>query len=169
MPSLVSRIFLASVVLIILIISLVKAGLPSDHNHNHNHNLNHHNIHHQDNDDTTTLNTNTNTKNQEDGHNHKMTTNFLKKSTSSSGLSNAAMLNDDFEYALGPPDSGFSIFLAERTKKVHFIRHAEGYHNVATKESGTNTCLHRGEGEAANQHPLYDSRLTPKGLSLIHI
>ena len=162
MHSLVSRIFIASVVLIILIISLVKAGLPSDHNHNHN--LNHH-IHHQDNDDTTTSNTNTNTKHQEeDGHHHKMTTNFLKKSTSSSGLSNAAMLNDDFEYALGPPDSGFSIFLAERTKKVHFIRHAEGYHNVATKESGTNTCLHRGEGEAANQHPLYDSRLTPKGI-----
>ena len=35
------------------------------------------------------------------------------------------MLDDNFQYALGPPESGFSIFLAERTKKVHFIRHAE--------------------------------------------
>mmetsp|Transcript_39110 Transcript_39110/g.47042 ORF Transcript_39110/g.47042 Transcript_39110/m.47042 type:complete len:316 (+) Transcript_39110:141-1088(+) len=90
-----------------------------------------------------------------------MTTNFLKKSGSSGGLK--AMVDDEFEYALGPPDSGFSIFLAERTKKVHFIRHAEGYHNVATKESGANDCLHRGEATAAD-HPLYDSRLTEKGI-----
>jgi len=90
-----------------------------------------------------------------------MTTNFLKKSVSSSGLN--AMLDDQFEYALGPPDSGFSIFLADRTKKVHFIRHAEGFHNVATKETGANDCLHRGD-EPASKHPLHDSRLTKKGI-----
>ena len=64
-----------------------------------------------------------------------MSTNFfaMKRSGSSGGLKNSgsssgglnAMLDDNFQYALGPPESGFSIFLAERTKKVHFIRHAE--------------------------------------------
>lgn len=94
-----------------------------------------------------------------------MATNFLamKRSTSSGAL-NAAMEGDGFEYTLGPPESGFSLFLAERTKKVHFIRHAEGYHNVATKESGDNHCLLRGEAPAA-AHKLYDSRLTPKGIA----
>ncbi|EJK64249.1 hypothetical protein THAOC_15037, partial [Thalassiosira oceanica] len=71
----------------------------------------------------------------------EMATNFLgmKKSSSSGGLH--AMEGDGFEYSLGPPESGFSMFLADRTKKVHFIRHAEGYHNVATKETGSNECL----------------------------
>lgn len=51
-----------------------------------------------------------------------MATSFLglKKSNSSNALN--AMEGDGFEYSLGPPESGFSIFLAERTKKVHFIR-----------------------------------------------
>jgi len=94
-----------------------------------------------------------------------MSTNFLglKKSTSSAAL-NAAMEGDGFEYTLGPPESGFSLFLAERTKKVHFIRHAEGYHNVATKETGDNHCLLRGDAPAS-AHKLYDSRLTPKGIA----
>jgi len=65
---------------------------------------------------------------------------------------------------LGPPDSGFSIFLADRTKKIHFIRHAEGYHNVATKETGSNDCLLRCDQPAAS-HALYDSRLTAKGIA----
>jgi len=54
-----------------------------------------------------------------------MSTNFfgLKKSKSGGALN--AMVDDGFEYSLGPPESGFSLFLAERTKKVHFIRHAE--------------------------------------------
>lgn len=93
-----------------------------------------------------------------------MATNFLsmKRAASSAGL--AAMEGDGFEYSLGPPESGFSLFLAERTKKVHFIRHAEGYHNVATKETGDNNCLLRGDS-AASAHPLYDSRLTAKGIA----
>lgn len=73
------------------------------------------------------------------------------------------MLDDGFEYSLGPPSSGFSIFLASRTKKVHFIRHAEGYHNVATNETGSNHCLLRGDAPAS-EHPLYDSRLTVEGI-----
>lgn len=28
-------------------------------------------------------------------------------------------------FSIGAPNTGFSIFLADRTKKVHFIRHAE--------------------------------------------
>ncbi len=74
-----------------------------------------------------------------------------------------AMEGDGFEYSLRPPDSGFSIFSADRTKKIHFIRHAEGYHNVATKETGSNDCLLRGDEPAAAHH-LYDSRLTAKGM-----
>lgn len=74
-----------------------------------------------------------------------------------------AMEGDGFEFTLGPPESGFSLFLAERTKKVHFIRHAEGYHNVATKETGSNHCLLR-EDNPAVAHALYDSRLTEKGI-----
>jgi len=75
------------------------------------------------------------------------------------------MIDDGFQFALGPPESGFSIFLAERTKKVHFIRHAEGYHNVATKESGGSTdCLLRDPNKTAKEHHLYDARLTKKGV-----
>jgi len=81
-------------------------------------------------------------------------TNFLKSK---------AMDGDGFQYSLGPPESGFSIFLSERTKKVHFIRHAEGYHNVATSETGSNDCLLRGDANA-DQHHLYDARLTEKGI-----
>ena len=117
------------------------------------------------------------------------------------------MVGDDFQYSLGPPDSGFSLFLADRTKKVrvlqthhdhsiasssdhppcraehqssfdarsltcnsvlprsevHFIRHAEGHHNAATKAHGNNTCLHRGAAPA-REHPLWDSRLNWKGI-----
>jgi len=75
----------------------------------------------------------------------------------------ASMIGDNFQFSLGPPDSGFSLFLAERTKKVHFIRHAEGHHNVLTAETGSNTCLHRGD-KLAHEHPLWDARLTAKGI-----
>ena len=54
-----------------------------------------------------------------------MSTNFFGLKRSSSGGALNAMVDDGFEYTLGPPESGFSLFLAERTKKVHFIRHAE--------------------------------------------
>jgi len=75
------------------------------------------------------------------------------------------MLEDNFQFSLGPPNSGFSLFLAERTKKVHFIRHAEGFHNVETTKQGTNECLHHAPGQGAREHPLWDSRLTDKGIA----
>ena len=73
------------------------------------------------------------------------------------------MLGDGFSHK-SMPSSGFSIFLADQTRKVHFIRHAEGYHNVATKETGDNYCLLRGENQQARDHPLYDSNLTAVGV-----
>ena len=79
---------------------------------------------------------------------------------------NSAMMGDDFQYSLGPPDSGFSLFLAERTKKIHFIRHAEGHHNAATMKTGNNDCLtvdHGGQCPA--EHPLWDARLTDVGVA----
>jgi len=77
-----------------------------------------------------------------------------------------AMVGDDFQFKLGQaPNSGFSIFLAERTKKIHFIRHAEGEHNVLTANTGSNSCLHRKAGESARDHPLWDARLTEKGIN----
>ena len=74
-----------------------------------------------------------------------------------------AMSGDGFSHK-AVPDSGFSLFLADQTRKVHFIRHAEGYHNAETEKTGSNYCLLRPEGKAASEHPLYDSRLTPKGV-----
>jgi len=87
----------------------------------------------------------------------------LKKRMSKEGGA-SAMMGDDFQYSLGPPDSGFSLFLAERTKKIHFIRHAEGEHNVETKRTGSNDCLLR-EGRPARDHPLWDARLTDVGIN----
>jgi broad specificity phosphatase PhoE len=72
------------------------------------------------------------------------------------------MLGDGFSHK-SVPASGFSIFLADQTRKVHFIRHAEGYHNAETGKTGNNYCLLRGDNPAS-EHPLYDSRLTPKGI-----
>jgi broad specificity phosphatase PhoE len=66
------------------------------------------------------------------------------------------MEGDHFQFSLGPPNSGFSMFLADRTKKVHFIRHAEGFHNVASRETGSNECL--------SDMALWDARLTPAGI-----
>eukprot|EP00929_Paragymnodinium_shiwhaense_P057428 TRINITY_DN28741_c0_g1_i1.p1 TRINITY_DN28741_c0_g1~~TRINITY_DN28741_c0_g1_i1.p1 ORF type:complete len:326 (+),score=46.66 TRINITY_DN28741_c0_g1_i1:104-979(+) len=60
------------------------------------------------------------------------------------------------------PESGFSLFLQERCKRIFFIRHAEGYHNVAERESTTNpksaVLLAEKTGDK-----FWDARLTPKG------
>ena len=77
------------------------------------------------------------------------------------------MIGDDFQYSLGPPDSGFSLFLAERTKKIHFIRHAEGEHNAETSRTGGNDCVLRGD-KPASEHKLWDARLTEHGISQAH-
>ena len=48
--------------------------------------------------------------------------------------------------------------------QIHFIRHAEGEHNVETKRTGSNDCLLR-EGRPARDHPLWDARLTDVGIN----
>jgi len=73
------------------------------------------------------------------------------------------MVGDGFTHR-SVPESGFSIFLADQTRKVHFIRHAEGYHNAETEKTGNNYCLLRGAFTKASDHPLYDAQLTPKGI-----
>mmetsp|Transcript_23086 Transcript_23086/g.33912 ORF Transcript_23086/g.33912 Transcript_23086/m.33912 type:complete len:550 (-) Transcript_23086:970-2619(-) len=79
-----------------------------------------------------------------------------------------SMVDDGFQYSLGPPSSGFSMFLAHRTTKVHFIVHAEGHHNVAARNSGCNGCLLRGNAPAID-HPLYDASLTSTGVKQAEI
>ena len=69
---------------------------------------------------------------------------------------------DGFQYSLGPPNSGFSLFQSSRCKKIHFIRHAEGFHNVATATTGNTDCLRVETGGDATEHEFYDARLTQK-------
>jgi len=85
-------------------------------------------------------------------------TSFANASFSGSGMI------DDGWTSKSVPESGFSLFLADQTRKVHFIRHAEGFHNVETAKTGDNHCLLRGK-KLAREHPLYDSKLTPKGVN----
>lgn len=67
------------------------------------------------------------------------------------------MENDNFEFGIGANGTGFSIFLAERTKKVHFIRHAEGSHNVASRNAGTDAVL-------VDNMDYWDAPLTEAGI-----
>jgi len=110
----------------------------------------------------------------------------VSRSVDNALLASAAMMGDGFEFALGPPTTGFSIFLADRTTKVHFISLAEGTHNVAIREqvkrqqrqqSGDDTNTNNNKaaastveallqckpGQRASDHPLFDARLTAKG------
>lgn len=99
----------------------------------------------------------------------------VSRSVDNAMLASAAMVGDGFEFALGPPSSGFSIFLADRTTKVHFISLAEGRHNVAIREAAdlspaadsaaqTEALMLRESDKLASDHPLYDARLTQKGI-----
>ena len=59
------------------------------------------------------------------------------------------------------PQHGISLFLADRTKRIHFVRHAEGHHNVATRNAnGQNTPI---ECRTAGSERYLDARLTPHG------
>lgn len=94
----------------------------------------------------------------------------------------AGMMTDGFEFALGPPSTGFSIFLAKRTIKVHFISVSEGKHNVAVRRiirdriEGTasheavriatneaEVSLLREDGVDVSAHHLHDARLSRRG------
>lgn len=98
----------------------------------------------------------------------------VSRSVDNAMLASAAMMGDGFEFALGPPASGFSIFLADRTTKVHFISIAEGRHNIAIREATSSDAamnsagnaedfLLRQRGMPASAHPLHDANLTRKG------
>jgi len=59
-------------------------------------------------------------------------------------------------------EEGFSLFLQERCQRIFFIRHAEGYHNVAERESRFEpenlVFLKENSG-----YVYWDAKLTPKG------
>ena len=99
----------------------------------------------------------------------------------------AAMMGDGFEFAIGAhaasssnngghaaSSSGFSMFLADRTTKVHFICLAEGKHHVAVRQQAVvngvvnkryvDQLLRRQpQGASLADHPLFDARLSEKG------
>ena len=60
------------------------------------------------------------------------------------------------------PEHGFSLFLANRTKTIHFIRHAEGTHNEANQAHGDDTPCTVGTPHAWNH---MDARLTDAGIA----
>lgn len=59
-------------------------------------------------------------------------------------------------------NAGFSLFMQERCKRLFFIRHAEGFHNVAERETEldpkSSILLEEHSGKQ-----YWDARLTPKG------
>ena len=59
------------------------------------------------------------------------------------------------------PEHGFSFFLAKRQKTIHFIRHAEGYHNQANHAYGDDTPVTYSTPGAWDY---IDARLTDKGI-----
>jgi broad specificity phosphatase PhoE len=61
----------------------------------------------------------------------------------------------DAEGFVHNPESGFSLFLQERCKRIFFIRHAQGYHNIPEDE---NELLKENSGTK-----YWDARLTPHG------
>ena len=59
------------------------------------------------------------------------------------------------------PEHGFSLFLAKRTKTIHFIRHAEGTHNAANHAYGDDTPV---TFSTEGSWKYIDARLTDHGI-----
>lgn len=59
------------------------------------------------------------------------------------------------------PEFGFSLFLSNRTKTIHFVRHAEGTHNAANNIAGDDTPV-TFDTEGAWEYQ--DAKLTEKGI-----
>lgn len=59
------------------------------------------------------------------------------------------------------PEHGFSLFLAKRTKTIHFIRHAEGLHNQANAAAGDDTPV---TFDTPGSERYVDAKLTKHGI-----
>ena len=59
------------------------------------------------------------------------------------------------------PEHGFSLFLANRTKTIHFIRHAEGQHNEVNRQAGNDSPVTYSTSGAWEYQ---DAKLTPTGI-----
>mmetsp|Transcript_14863 Transcript_14863/g.19495 ORF Transcript_14863/g.19495 Transcript_14863/m.19495 type:complete len:314 (+) Transcript_14863:125-1066(+) len=77
------------------------------------------------------------------------------------GLVALPRISDETSAFTHVPEHGFSLFLANRTKTVHFVRHAEGTHNEANHAYGDNTpVIYSTEGSWR----FMDAHLTNKGI-----
>ena len=70
-------------------------------------------------------------------------------------------INDQTEAFSHVPEHGFSLFLANRTKTIHFVRHAEGEHNEANRAAGDETPV---TVTTPGSWRYLDARLTPLGI-----
>jgi broad specificity phosphatase PhoE len=71
-------------------------------------------------------------------------------------------IDDDTPAFSHVPEHGFSLFLAKRTKTVHFVRHAEGEHNEADRRAGDDSPVTYSTGGSWRYR---DARLTPRGVA----
>jgi broad specificity phosphatase PhoE len=88
---------------------------------------------------------------------------FTMASSEEMDKANVALpaIDDNTEAFSHLPEYGISLFLANRTKKIHFVRHAEGTHNQASKEFGDDTpTIFSTEGS----WKYLDARLTDHGI-----
>eukprot|EP00036_Acanthoecidae_sp_10tr_P010470 CAMPEP_0182924954 /NCGR_PEP_ID=MMETSP0105_2-20130417/8049_1 /TAXON_ID=81532 ORGANISM="Acanthoeca-like sp., Strain 10tr" /NCGR_SAMPLE_ID=MMETSP0105_2 /ASSEMBLY_ACC=CAM_ASM_000205 /LENGTH=319 /DNA_ID=CAMNT_0025062779 /DNA_START=125 /DNA_END=1084 /DNA_ORIENTATION=- len=60
------------------------------------------------------------------------------------------------------PEHGFSLFLARRTKVIHFVRHAEGVHNAVNAAAGNDDPVTH---STAGSWRYIDAHLTAAGIS----
>jgi broad specificity phosphatase PhoE len=111
--------------------------------------------------------------------NHKPSSLFVKHSQSIDqeerkeySMAEQVVMEENNEQVLGAigenttafshvPEHGFSLFLANRTKTIHFVRHAEGTHNAANRIAGDDTPVtYDTEGAWVYQ----DAKLTATGI-----